>query len=403
MKIGRMLGSMVNALTGRKEAPHVLGTNSEATPPEATGVSAAVGAAAGTTGESWPMTQAPAAWLLFQSGPNTGQSVPLGMPSVSVGRSTENDVVIEDAAVSRTHARISRDGDRYYIEDMGSMSGTLVDGATVTKTLLVSGGSLKLGETQVVFMQAESPSLPGTSSGPEAPPRSPAETMVIQEPQGLMAWLAITSGPQKGKTYQIKVGDNSIGRDPGNDLGLEDSAVSKSHAMIKAEDGKLLLMDLGSRGGTRVQGKTMEARVLKPGRIIGVGQTQLKLVDVEPGDPGEHPSTSGETIIDQPSANAAVLVVQAGPDAGKSFPVAQGDNVIGRDPDSAVLLTDSTVSRKHAMIRCGQDRTVVYDLGSRTGTQVDGEAVVGYSLSPGYTISVGHTEMVLMTAQHQQK
>ena len=217
-----------------------------------------------------------------------------------------------------------------------------------------------------------------------------------------MAWLAITGGPQKGKTYQIKVGDNTLGRDPSNDCALDDPAVSRSHAMIKAQDGNLILMDLGSRGGTRVEGKTLESRAVRPGGVISVGQTQLRLVEVERGEPAERPSTTVETMIDQPSPGAGILVVQSGPDAGRSFPVAQGDNVIGRDPDSAVGLTDATVSRKHAMVRCEQARTVVFDLGSRTGTQVDGEMVVGYTLSPGYTISLGRTVMVLMTPQIQQ-
>ena len=402
MKLWRIIGSIVDAVAPRRADTRVTGPDGEAIPPQTGEYSGLVDTATANNGDNPALNQDPAAWLLFQSGYRAGESVQLDAPSVSIGRSTENDLVIEDAAMSRIHARIYREDGQYYIEDLRSMSGTLVDGSSVTKTLLTSGGSLKLGETEVVFMQAEPSSVPGNTSGPMSSSQSPAETMVMQQTQGLMAWLAITAGPQKGKTYQIKDGDNTIGRDPDSDLALEDQGVSRSHAMIKAQDGVFLLMDLGSRGGTRMEGKALKSRALKPGGVIGVGQTQLKLVDVKHEEAAERPSTAGETMIDQPSPGTGVLVVQTGPDAGKSFPVAQGDNVIGRDPDCAVYLNDPTVSRKHTMIRCEQDRTVVYDLGSRTGTQVDGDTLVGYYLAPGYTISLGHTEMVLMTPQNQQ-
>ena len=59
---------------------------------------------------------------------------------------------------------------------------------------------------------------------------------------------------------------------------------------------------------------------------------------------------SGATIVDTPNAGrAGVLIVQTGPDAGKSFPLVEGANVIGRNPGVAVQLTDDAVSREHAL------------------------------------------------------
>lgn len=48
------------------------------------------------------------------------------------------------------------------------------------------------------------------------------------------------------------------------------------------------------------------------------------------------------------------------------------------------------------MIRAEQERFMVFDLGSRSGTQVDGESLGGHALSAGDTLSVGRTEMLLM-------
>ena len=70
--------------------------------------------------------------------------------------------------------------------------------------------------------------------------------------------------------------------------------------------------------------------------------------------------------------------------------------MIGREAGITVLLADDTVSRRHALIRYEQGRYVVFDLGSRTGTQVDGENISGHRLSPAETITLGTTEIVLM-------
>ena len=175
--------------------------------------------------------------------------------------------------------------------------------------------------------------------------------------------------------------------------------MSRRHAMVRVQNGEFLLLDLGSWGGTGIKGETLEGKDLKTGGVISVGQTKLSLVEVEADQQPQQGKMSGRTIVDQPGAPGGVIIVQAGPDAGKSFTLSQGDNVIGRESDCSILLSDETVSRHHAVVRSKQDRFVVFDLGSRTGTQVDGEAIRGYALSPGDAVSLGRTEVVLMQPQ----
>ena len=339
---------------------------------------------------------APAAWLHFKTGTMAGQSMPLKPDGTSIGRGEDNDIVINDATVSRQHALISTEEGRFFVEDQGSSTGTMVEGAAATRTLLASGATVQIGGTEAVFVQGEATNGAGTA--PAMARQDPAETMMLQRPSGVMAWVAVTEGPEKGKTYQLKVGDNTIGRDPENDLVIEDSSVSRRLAMIRATDDGFLLVDMGSRGGTRVAGKTLSGKAIKASGVIEVGQTRLSLVTVDrAASPSAPASAAGETIVEEPAGNGGgVLIAQSGPDAGQSFPLGQGDNLIGRDPDSTVLLSDEAVSRRHAIIRRGQDRFVIFDLGSRAGTQVNGNPVGGHRLSPGERISLGNAEIVLM-------
>lgn len=346
-------------------------------------------------------TQAPMAFLHFKTGPRAGQSIPLGGGTISIGRGADNEVVMDDPTVSRHHARIIFEGGHYFVEDAGSMGGTLIEGMAATKTLLSSGASIQLGETEVIFMQAETPTaaaLASTASGTgSASDRRPAETVVMGPSKGIMSWLAVTDGPEKGKTYQLKVGENRIGRGSDNDLVFQDSSVSRSHAMIQVQDDSFVLVDLGSGSGTKVGETTLSGKPLKAGSAISVGQTRLSLVQTESQAPVELATMTGETVIIEPGeASGGVLVAQSGPDAGKTFALVSGDNLIGREPGSSVLLTDDSASRRHALIRKEQDRLVIFDLGSRSGTSVDGESISGYRLSPGETISLGRTQITLI-------
>ena len=348
-------------------------------------------------------TQAPGAWLLFKSGPKAGQSVPIKGGNTSIGRAEDNDLVIDDPTVSRLHARLSYQDGKYTLEDMSNNGGTLVDGNAATKTMLSSGSTFSMGKTELVFMQAESTSGSGTTATGTLASLHPAETMVMELPQTVMAWLAVTAGPHKGNICQLKAGINTIGRDEGNDLVIGDPAISRRHALIKVQGDECLVLDLGSRGGTKVGAKTLRGKVLKTGEVITVGQTQLGLVEVQHPEPSQPATASDQTMIEQPDIGSGLLIVQSGPDAGKTFPLTQENNLIGREPECTVLLSDESVSRRHAIVRWDGDRFVVFDLGSRTGTQVGGEAIKGVRLSPGDSLSLGRTEMVLMQPQPQGK
>ncbi|MDP6823009.1 MAG: FHA domain-containing protein [Dehalococcoidia bacterium] len=367
-----------------------------------------------TDSESAP----PPAWLVFQTGPNAGQTIPLASGGTRVGRGSENDIVIADDGVSRQHAEITFVDGQYCLTDVGSSGGTLVEGSQAQEAVpLESGATLRLGSTDVLFMQG-SP----TGSAPDAPteisdstpapapaaPAAPAggaaaQTMVASaapEPTTVMAWLAVVEGPSKGVTYQVKVGANTIGRDTGNDLVLSDSDVSRHHALVVAEDDKLTLFDVSSSGATELNGRKSVPASLSTTSQIKVGDTVLMMVDVDPAQSAAPPATSGSTDatmvgVPAPPQAGGVLIVQSGPDSGKTFQLVEGDNVIGRS-EGTILLTDPLVSRRHAVIRRSTDRFIIYDLGSVAGTIVDGQEVKGDELKGGDKIVLGGATIVVM-------
>src|SRR5687767_12184513 len=77
---------------------------------------------------------------------------PLGRLRITLGRSARNDLCVPDPFASRVHAEVRREGDEYFLQDLGSANGTLYNGLTVQGSVaLTSGGRIQIGETEIVF------------------------------------------------------------------------------------------------------------------------------------------------------------------------------------------------------------------------------------------------------------
>jgi len=81
----------------------------------------------------------------------------------SVGRSQENDIVINDPNVSRKHARISRADNGFVVEDLGSTNGTMLDGAPIDRERIEGGDELTFGQSKARFIRRID--SPGEESG----------------------------------------------------------------------------------------------------------------------------------------------------------------------------------------------------------------------------------------------
>jgi predicted component of type VI protein secretion system len=98
---------------------------------------------------------------------------------VTLGRSSDNDVQIQDPFVSRSHARLKWQGTTYEIFDLGSANGLLYLGQRVDRQILADGDVVQIGDR--VTLQYHAPAAPssgGTQTGlerPQPPPR-PTDT-----------------------------------------------------------------------------------------------------------------------------------------------------------------------------------------------------------------------------------
>lgn len=104
-----------------------------------------------------------------------------------------------------------------------------------------------------------------------------------------MARLVCLSGMNKGEEYDLpEQGELSIGRSEKNDICVYDRKSSRNHCKIYVDGGSILLEDLNSTNGVRVNDEPVEGqRTLQTGDQMAIGQTVFLVSDGSaPGDMG---------------------------------------------------------------------------------------------------------------------
>src|SRR3954454_3250383 len=87
--------------------------------------------------------------------------------------------------------------------------------------------------------------------------------------------LRILDGADRGRVFEHLGTPVTIGREEGNSVQLNDERISRFHIKIQEDGGKLVLTDLESTNGTRVNGEDVQLRILRFGDVIAVGRSVL--------------------------------------------------------------------------------------------------------------------------------
>jgi hypothetical protein len=107
-------------------------------------------------GPTQPMIRAtpgggPQAELTIESGPDAGHTYRATENALRMGRSPDNDLILRDPATSGHHARVERRGEQFWIVDLGSTNGTLVNGEPVQEKELSHDDRITIGQNAVHF------------------------------------------------------------------------------------------------------------------------------------------------------------------------------------------------------------------------------------------------------------
>jgi FHA domain-containing protein len=224
----------------------------------------------------------------------TLKEIPLGTRPVTIGRAPDNDIPIDNLAVSNYHARVYVEAGSLVVEDLNSLNGCFLNDIRVERSLLKDGDAILIGKHEILVDQAHDAVLP-TDGSRKAPAPRVNETMILdtQERRKLLEaavaagersqlspermrvpTLTVTRGRTDQKEYRISGKLTVIGNSIMATVRLRGWFTPEVAAQInKHEDGYYL--GRGDRvpkiNGVGIHGLTK----LNDGDVIEVGRVRL--------------------------------------------------------------------------------------------------------------------------------
>jgi pSer/pThr/pTyr-binding forkhead associated (FHA) protein len=217
------------------------------------------------------------------------KEIQLDRPQLTIGRKPDNDLVIDNPAVSGHHARIVQEEGAYVIEDLGSTNGTFVNDKRIEKRPLKDHDRVLIGKHLLLYQDearaAPPPSLPKAFDSDKTvilDTQKQRELLKAEQatappkPKEKVGVLQVVSGQTDRKEYQLTGRLALIGSQDGATVRLTGWFAPKVAALIgrrsdsynvsMSEEGKKILLN-----GTPVQGRSD----LKDGDLLEVAGVKM--------------------------------------------------------------------------------------------------------------------------------
>ncbi len=232
---------------------------------------------------------------------------------------------------------------------------------------------------------APRPPTPVDGAEPRGFRRTPSEPSGTAGPgpEGGPRLSLIRHDGQPGAVFPLAGEITFCGRSFGEALFADDLTVSPRHARFTVEGERVTVEDLGSACGTFVRLRT--SRPLAVGDEVRLGRQLLRLESF----PRAAANPQDQVTWGSPDRGYELRLSQLleGGGGGEVFPLAAGENLIGRETGDVTFPFDRYVSGRHARIDVNEGRATLTDLGSSNGTfvRITGPTV----LEPGDQLLIG--------------
>ena len=256
--------------------------------------------------------------LKFLTGPHTGRILNVSKDMFAIGRDETCQIRIGHHNISRRHCELKFVNGVLVVEDLGSSNGTYLNGVRITEPERVrSGDQLQIGGLKlevdmlvenfdhVLDRQRLTPEIAASSTHIYSPeemvnlsrPRSATAPPPEQKTEGFYR-LQMLSGEHQGKILRVSKAEFLIGREEVCDLRPACDQVSRQHCKILMQGGKLLICDLGTPNGTRVNQKTiLSTQMLKLGDRVHIGSFSFAVHELPSGTSSAQAPANEDDIV----------------------------------------------------------------------------------------------------------
>lgn len=203
----------------------------------------------------------------------------------TIGRTPDNDIVIDNLAVSRLHAILEEDKGSFYVRDCDSLNGTVVNGNKVGRALLNDGDEVLIGKHTIVFRLQGGQAVPAgeTIQGMDQTMIIPPQANVHAQAQATAPAVSQGPAPKSNPRLIIKTEHGSriielngdrvvIGKGVTADVPIDGMFVAKEHAEIICEEDRVILRHVGGLRKVKVGGKSVKEIELKSNDEIRIAK-----------------------------------------------------------------------------------------------------------------------------------
>ena len=228
-------------------------------------------------GEIYEYFIQPRPYLLLKLGENTLGRYTVKSNKITIGRVPDNDVVIDNLAVSRHHAIISEEQGNFYVEDQQSINGTFVNGVRVIKQELKHHDEILIGKHKLIFQE------PGKLEPEKVAPRLADSKTILLDTADLKRIRGITPPPSQAalilpdrERMEISSDPFLIGKGDEADLKLKGMGIGHIQAkIVQDKEGDYRLIHVGGWTPTKINGAKVAEQTLLDGDEIQIGKYRL--------------------------------------------------------------------------------------------------------------------------------
>lgn len=206
------------------------------------------------------------------------QSYNLPQELITIGRINTCDIELPFRSVSRKHAEITAEGDDYFLTDLQSGNGTLLNGNKIKakeKNLLRQGDIITIEDFEIHFHRLdESLHQPvGEDTDSDIIEIKMIKKVLKALDSDHLPSLEVLNSSSEGTKLVIEDDQEElyVGREKDCALILDDPTVSRQHAKLKRKWGGIVLLDLGSKNGCHVNKEKVSEKILHDGDHVMFG------------------------------------------------------------------------------------------------------------------------------------
>jgi pSer/pThr/pTyr-binding forkhead associated (FHA) protein/tetratricopeptide (TPR) repeat protein len=207
--------------------------------------------------------------------------VPFTGEDIIIGRENDSTIQLTERNVSRRHARVFKDSQLVYVEDIASSYGTRVNGIRIAQaTELKVSDVVQIGDYRIQY-RTELGEYRNRNRGGDTAIVDLSALQATPGKQGIPSNKhALLHATARGLDNEFHITESPIiiGQAPDSDWQIEHPSLSHHHAEIRYENGQFVLADLGTAAGIRVNGEPYQQVLLTPGDEISIGRLKIQFL-----------------------------------------------------------------------------------------------------------------------------